>query len=288
MEYCQWDRHRTDTDVTLFEVAGGRYPVHSHRGFHEFLIVMQGRLRHRVNGESARLAEGEVILIREKDQHELLGGRGVVVNLPFTTDWFERLEDFLACPGWAEPWLAGRPPQTRLEPPVWPVLRAQLEELLTRADPAEARAEIAGLILTLLTRHLRSAISVPEPGLRLPVWLRQLQDELAGAIPVGLTVGDLARRAGCTPEHLARTFRRYLDQTPAEYLNAQKLSRAARLLSHTDRRIKEIAALAGFATPGHFCRQFRRQYGQRPGDYRQVHSALPTFPHPLPRPQADR
>ena len=271
MKQCSWGDHAAGRNATIFEIAGGKYPLHGHRGFHELLIVKEGELRHRLDDQLSLLTEGEVILIREKDRHELLGGEGRIVNLPFTTDWLERIDDLLETPGWTTPLLHGVPPRTKLTTPAWPALQATMEHMLTRVDDVDAYPELASLILNILTHHLQPAHQTTGPVTIQPAWLQRLLKDLDNTISQNLTVGDLAHMADCTPEHLSRVFRRYLHQSPAQYVNERKLRQAARLLCHTDRRIKEIAAMTGFATSGHFCRQFRKCYGLRPSAYRQAH-----------------
>lgn len=79
---------------------------------------------------------------------------------------------------------------------------------------------------------------------------------------------QLCGLAGRSPEHLARTFRRYLGVTPSRYLNERRLRYAADLLHLTDIPVREVAVEAGFVNMSHFHRLFRGKYGQTPNAFR--------------------
>lgn len=83
-----------------------------------------------------------------------------------------------------------------------------------------------------------------------------------------ITVEDVARRAGVSAIHLARCFRRDLDQTPKAFITATKVERACNLLRESTLSIKEIAAKLGYGGSSQFCRVFRAAVGIAPGGYR--------------------
>ena len=75
----------------------------------------------------------------------------------------------------------------------------------------------------------------------MPLWMKSLILEVEGRSSEVLTVGDLARMANRSPEHLSRSFRSFLGKTPSSWLNDQKLERAALLLEHSNTAILDIA-----------------------------------------------
>ena len=78
----------------------------------------------------------------------------------------------------------------------------------------------------------------------------------------------LARIAGCTPDHLVRSFRRELGQTPARYVLELRLTAASQALAHEDLSIDAIAEEYGFANRHGFTRAFTRYLGCGPGEWR--------------------
>jgi AraC family transcriptional regulator len=81
---------------------------------------------------------------------------------------------------------------------------------------------------------------------------------------------ELSARAGWSPFHLHRAFRRVVGETPKQYMLRVRLERAAaRLVSGSDdETILDIALSAGFESHEVFARAFRRQYGVTPSRYR--------------------
>ena len=124
---------------------------------------------------------------------------------------------------------------------------------------------LEGLALELVAETARAARARSES--RAPKWMRPVVDRLdsADSIP---SLGDLAAIAGVHPSHLARTFRRLLRSTPADYVRRRRIERARRALTETDQAIGEIALDAGFCDQSHFTRAFRRATGATPAAYR--------------------
>jgi AraC family transcriptional regulator len=110
----------------------------------------------------------------------------------------------------------------------------------------------------------------------LPGWARRayeaLMDEAADA---GLTIGQVAARAGVHPTHLARVFRQAFGCTPGELLRWRRVERTADLLARSALPAAEIAAAAGFTDQSHMSRAFKAFYGLTPGGWRRAHDVAP-------------
>ena len=79
-----------------------------------------------------------------------------------------------------------------------------------------------------------------------------------------LTLDDIAASAGVSRSKCCRLFRKYLGQSPIDFLNSYRLERGRRMLPDTDKSITEIAMSCGFASPGYFTRLFSQKYGVTP------------------------
>lgn len=265
----QWNAHQTPGGFTLFVVADGRFPLHRHRGFCELVFAWKGEFRHRINGRVTVQREREVTLIREEDSHELLGGEGEVVNLPFTAGWIDRAEALVQKPGSLKSVLFGEEiPRTQITEETWPLLRSQLEQLMHHGDDLRGRLCFCGILLSLMHACVRSPSVFGEERRGFPVWLEALLVELDLHPADDYRVSDLVRLGECTPAHLARSFRRFLGKTPSQFLNERRLHQAARLLLHSTSRIAEISYRIGIDDPTYFCRLFRKHYGETPSEYR--------------------
>jgi AraC-like DNA-binding protein len=89
-----------------------------------------------------------------------------------------------------------------------------------------------------------------------------------------LSVATLAARHGCTPRVIQRLFEQE-GTTFTEYLLAQRLVRAHRMLNdprRTGDKIATIALDAGFSDVSYFNRAFRQLYGDTPSSVRAAHT----------------
>lgn len=81
-------------------------------------------------------------------------------------------------------------------------------------------------------------------------------------------LSQIAKHAGVAPEYLCREFKRVVGETPIAYRDIQRIMAAKRMLRYSERSIKEIAELLGFADVYYFSRVFKKLAGQPPGKYR--------------------
>lgn len=105
---------------------------------------------------------------------------------------------------------------------------------------------------------------------RPPVWLEETMTELQASWHSGLTVAQIARRAGVHPVYLARSVRRWFGTSVSEELRKLRLRSAAGAMTRTGESISRIAHSAGFADEPHLCREFLRATGITPGRYRRL------------------
>jgi transcriptional regulator GlxA family with amidase domain len=84
----------------------------------------------------------------------------------------------------------------------------------------------------------------------------------------GLSVRELARRAGMTERSFARVFRSQTGITPADFVEATRVDTARRLLEETNLPLQRVASVSGFGSTEALRRAFVRQLGVRPTDYR--------------------
>jgi AraC-like DNA-binding protein len=107
-------------------------------------------------------------------------------------------------------------------------------------------------------------------GLRAARFHAIKQDIAANLARPDLSVAMLAERHGCTPRLVQRLFERD-GTTFTEYVLAQRLARAHRMLTDSRRAGEKISALAydcGFGDVSYFNRAFRRHFGAAPSDIR--------------------
>ena len=208
---------------------------------------------------------GDLILIEPHhavDQHTAPGagwGRIWVIFHP-RSSWY----GWLHWPGVAPGYRQVRVPSVRRNAPV----RRHLEAMHRFATGA------LGMRSELAMNALEAAL----------LWCAQLtahrqrpsgDQRVAGAMEFicrnmhrSLTLEEIAEAADLSVPHLARLFRRQVDLTPIQFLEQQRMRRAAQLLQITVQSIASIAREVGFTDPFYFSTRFRRFAGVSPRTYR--------------------
>ncbi|PWB27632.1 AraC family transcriptional regulator [Flavobacterium sp. HTF] len=84
-----------------------------------------------------------------------------------------------------------------------------------------------------------------------------------------LTIEELAQQNNLSVSSFKREFSKIYNDTPANYIKAKKLEKAAGLLQLSDQRITEVAFDCGFNDLANFTKSFTGKYGVSPTNYRQ-------------------
>jgi AraC-like DNA-binding protein len=82
------------------------------------------------------------------------------------------------------------------------------------------------------------------------------------------TIRDLALEFNLSPSYLQRLFKHQTGVCMGEWLNEQRLQRAAQLLANSYMSVKEIAHTIGYEHASSFIRAFERRFTQAPARYR--------------------
>lgn len=247
-----------------------RFPRHSHRGFSEFCYVLTGAIDHVFPFGQRHLTAGDLLLIRAQDIHELRGRDFHFCNVNVPDAAWSGVRRFLGdLPARAQAFTAPQAPIRTVPEPARARLEAGFAALFARQRQPDAALVLKRFLVEVVLDHLLRP--VPVVSSNAPAWFSQLLEAGAGRPLEGSTPRSLARLAGKSPEHLARSFRTHLGITPTDWLNRLRLERAALRLSHTNEAILAIALDLGFVHLGYFYRLFTRRYGLAPHAYRKRH-----------------
>ncbi len=121
---------------------------------------------------------------------------------------------------------------------------------------------LEGLLLWCDTINPRAAASGLDP--RIQATMECIRRNLSEP----LTLARLARVSHLSISRLSCLFRAQVGMTPQQYVEAQRLDRATRLLQIPSISIKQIAAEVGFNDPFYFSQRFHRRNGISPREYR--------------------
>jgi len=144
-------------------------------------------------------------------------------------------------------------------------LAGQIADELRRRHPARLLS-IEGLLLRLLAElnQARNSETIS------PSWLRDSVHWMRGHYLEPIGVKEIARRFGVNPAHYARTFKKQMQSTVAQFVRRLRIEHAAAMLVESDRSISQIGLDCGFADQAHFTRAFKSVIGTSPGSYRRL------------------
>lgn len=142
-------------------------------------------------------------------------------------------------------------------------LARTLWQHMESGSPAHSQLHLAKALLHILFSclNLFAPSRVPHPLQRA---LRVIRQQLHSS----LSVRELARQSGCSPEHLAHLFRKHLQHSPSEYIRKIRIQEAARRLAYTEDTIEAIADDLRFANRHHLSRVFKTVMREPPAAFR--------------------
>lgn len=157
------------------------------------------------------------------------------------------------------------------------VTDAHIVDLVRRLESQAVQNEplgalyVEGLSLTLAS-YVYGNYSAAEPAradARLPLSeTERLMAFVEDHLETDIGIRDLARVARCTPDHLARIFKKSFGVPLHRYVTRRRVERAKSLLRDRSYSIAEVALTCGFATQSHFTYVFKAHTGVTPGAYR--------------------
>ena len=93
--------------------------------------------------------------------------------------------------------------------------------------------------------------------------LRYIEEGLSG----DLSLATLAARVNFSPIYFHKLFRASTGKNLREYVEEQRMKRAADLLTSTDKTLTQIAYECGFSSQSHFSFAFKRKMKRTPREY---------------------
>jgi AraC family transcriptional regulator len=228
-------------------------------------LVLDGALTER-RGSARLLCEQGSLLFQppaEPHAHPFSEAGGRCFVLQFGSPWLGRMQEL----GLAQP---GPPADMRRTRANW--LAGEIYREFQVGDTA-AELAMEGFALAMLGEVAR-ARGRSETRAK-PPWLIRAADLLHASLDRSLSMAEIAAAVGVHPDHLSRTFSEHYGYTMGEYLRRQRVERARRLLTETDRQLADVAYATGFADQAHFSRVFKRLTGTTPGAYRKADRPIP-------------
>lgn len=180
-------------------------------------------------------------------------------------------------------------PPAYLPDRVDPTMLGLAQALVPAFDrPGELSALFVDRVLLAAAAHLVHSHSQPAPSPVRPrpkqglaLWQqRRASQMLLDQLDRDTTLAELAAACGLSLGHFARAFRQSFGLPPHRWLLAERVRRAAHLLTTTTQPIDQIAVACGFVDQSHLSRVFRRIMHMPPAAWRRAKVADDPVPGP--------
>jgi AraC family cel operon transcriptional repressor len=266
---------RAGGNINYHSLAFGKTGLHTHE-FPEFFLVLSGKIGHWANGERINLSAGSLVFIRPSDQHcfeRIEDEQCELVNFAFDLERLLELSVYLGNDAFMRKFTGP------VMPPVFNLPPADLERLglallklgSDQTDSVElAKIKSKAVIADLFTKFFIPSDRAALLSSNIPEWLEALCEKMRRPENFMKGVKMMQSLACCTPEHLCKSFRKYFNKTPTDFINELRINHAARLLSDSELKIFSISSDLGFQSLSRFYSVFRRQFGMSPARYRKV------------------
>ena len=242
---------------------------HTHDCF-EILFVTSGTGWCAVNDLRFPMLLGDLYIIRPEDRHEFSGNLGLkFYNLMFSKDFFTGQEqmEFQSLLSDYGKFTIPNAARERIEPMLGE-LTAELKSSLPGHQVA-ARAIFLRFMVELLryrdTHFIAATASTHESKL-----VAKAFEFIHRHCREKLTLSDLGKIFGCSPEYAGRFFKRLTGITFSDYLIRYRVDLACGRLENSTKSISEIAAELGYFDNAYFDKCFRKIMGMSPLDYRRM------------------
>jgi AraC family transcriptional regulator, dual regulator of chb operon len=247
---------------------------HNH-DFFEIFLITKGEALHRINGKQEIIEECDLVFIRPDDIHnyQKSGDKNCeLINLAFPSSTILQLFEYFGAGFQPDQLLKTEyPPKIKLSKIEKDILLSRFEKLntLKRTNKKKIKTELRILLADIFSRYF----TYGEDSLNeiVPRWLVKLKYEMEkkeNFIPGINKMHELCER---TPEHLSRSFKKYYNESPTDYITNLRLNYAANLLSNSDEDITNIAMDCGFENLSHFYHLFRKKFDTSPKEFRLRH-----------------
>lgn len=122
---------------------------------------------------------------------------------------------------------------------------------------------LAHLLLTQLPHNYSAALEHAQRP-PLPWHVRRACDHIDAHLDQPLALASLCALSGVSLRTLQTGFRRFLGQTPVEYIRERRLLAVHHALQAGEGSVTDVLLRHGINSPGHFTQQYRRRFGCLP------------------------
>jgi AraC family cel operon transcriptional repressor len=251
----------------------GQYPqIHD---FYEITLVTAGTLCFSFENQAMDMPAGSLIFVRPGDIHsKAFPEPSEHINLAFAKKSVISLFEYLYDKKTYSLMLSrSHCPPILLSSSEFQMLRQKMTglSLIPPDRKSETRRRLRLLLAEVINSHFIEFFRQEETSdnVRPPVWLREALEEMQKLDNLSAGLNFLREYSGKTKEHICRSFRKYYNITPSDYINTQRLNYVANMLLHSNREIMDLAYEVGFQNISYFYQLFKQTFQDPPRRFRE-------------------
>lgn len=153
-----------------------------------------------------------------------------------------------------------------VDSPVYNILASLLEQSSGGGYQQKNDLVYANLLGQLVSECTLATMVSGRPD-DIPQTIRSVQMYLMQNYQKRITLEDLGNQFNLNPFYLQKQFKRYIGQSPSEYVIYLRMTHAKEQLRNSHKSIGEVAAEVGIDNLGYFTRLFKKQEGMTPHEY---------------------
>jgi len=243
---------------------------HSHDYF-ELFMIYKGHASHIINGEIQPLSQYCISFIRPDDVHSYmdLSKDFKIINIIISQSMMKSLFSYLGDSFEPQRLLTSKiSPTVQISSNEFSSLVSELEQLVLYKEILNDRSDSMYkiTIMNIITRYF------PLPIIKLrrdiPDWLRLLSLEMLKKENFVDGLSAMYRLSDKSVEHVSRSYRKYLNKSPTQFINEIRVKHSAKLIILTDDDITKICYEVGFNNLSNYYHLFKKIYGMSPNQYR--------------------
>lgn len=257
------------TGQVFFHVFRGSFDtLHTHDNYWEFVLVLDGKITHVVNGKKIELPKHSLCLIRPSDAHALrndtIDASAVHLNLGVTAKHLQKSFSLLSPSLFEE--LSSKPLPTMVT--LSPSKTLSLEKDAYKALSAEKHQfeQRQNLLFLDVLREFYANLSTTEKT-KYSQPVTALLALFARHENMKTSLRELIKQTGYSYPHMNRLFTQEVGRTPSDFFRRKRFEYAKTLIADTNLPLAEIAFLIGYESYPHFSTAFKRYAGTSPGEY---------------------
>ena len=216
----------------------------------DLTYLIEGEMVYRINGEEIHLSSGDAILVPEGAVRERLRSSAPASYASFN----------VRLPRGIQSTVCGK-----VERAVSAGTVLTLESVSKDFNSVGARRleKCSCSFLYLLNQLCETASAMVENP-----HIREVKSFIAKHISEPLTLERISDEVHLVPRYLCTLFKRHTGMTVVEYIVAERIDSAKRLILTSDTPLSKISEAVGFTDYNYFTRSFRRAVGMTPREYK--------------------